>query len=147
MARKNYESQVFASATQFINKQKEAEKKSEVPKEKKIEQPKAEGSKEVAKKVIEKKITEETKKIETTPVETRSPAIDPSIDIDALLDAKFKEYLMAKNKNDKRRVYEEETTMISVKLEKSIYNYAKQQGPNMTQYIKNLIKADMEKNK
>lgn len=145
MARKNYESQVLTSTTQFVNEKKEKENKVEPKVEEKIE-PVASAPIEVKEPIIEQKTDI---KEEASPVQS-VPSLGSEIDIDALLDAKLKEYLKNnKGKVGRPRDYEEETTVISIRLEKSIYEFAKNQArvenTNMTQYIKELIRKEMDK--
>ena len=92
-------------------------------------------------------------KVETNedpiPVQSIS-SLGNDIDINALLDAKLKEFLKNnRSKVGRPRDYEEETTVISMRLEKSIYEFAKNQArvenTNMTQYIKELIRKEMER--
>ena len=144
MGLKKYDSQVLASTTQFVNAKKEEEKKVEPKAEEKLEpiNPPTE--------VIQEKIVE---KIETNedpiPVQSIS-SLGNDIDINALLDAKLKEFLKNnRSKVGRPRDYEEETTVISMRLEKSIYEFAKNQArvenTNMTQYIKELIRKEMKR--
>jgi hypothetical protein len=100
---------------------------------------------------VKEPIIEQKTEIKEDPSPAQNvPPLGPGIDIDALLDAKLKEYLKNnKGKVGRPRDYDEETTVISIRLEKRIYEFAKNQArvenTSMTQYIKELIRKEMDK--
>ena len=144
MARKQYQSQVLASTAEFISQKKDIENQPGVS---------AETTNVSVKKEITVEKEPETKKSTEENNNSVMPDIDlsaaaPQIDINALLDVKIQEALQAK-KNGRPKGYEEETTVVSVRMELSVYEFARNQShkqrKSMTQYIKELIKKEMER--
>ena len=148
MAKKQYESKIATQTKNFINVKtpslvEETEKNTSEKEQIVEEKP-------------EDKSTEDLKPIETvTPEKYEND--DPNkfkYDLDAMVQAKLQELLSSgkligslNSKAGRPRKYEEKTRIASIRLEESVYEYARQMGrtefESMTEYINQLIKNDM----
>ena len=149
MAKKQYESKIATQTKNFINVKtpslvEETEKNTSEKEQIVEEKP-------------EDKSTEDLKPIETVTPEKKYDNDDPNkfkYDLDAMVQAKLQELLSSgkligslNSKAGRPRKYEEKTRIASIRLEESVYEYARQMGrtefESMTEYINQLIKNDM----
>lgn len=148
MAKKQYESKIATQTKNFIN----------VKTPSLVEETKNTSEKEqIVEEKPEDKSTEDLKPIETVTPEKKYENDDPNkfkYDLDAMVQAKLQELLSSgkligslNSKAGRPRKYEEKTRIASIRLEESVYEYARQMGrtefESMTEYINQLIKNDM----
>ena len=159
MAKKQYESKIATQTKNFINVKAPSfteeisttkETVSETPEPNKENNNNEE---EIQKNApVQSTVTKETAALEPNSEETDTDKL--KYDLDAMVQAKLQELLTSGkligslgSKAGRPRKYEEKTRIASIRLEESVYEYARQMGrtefESMTEYINQLIKNDM----
>lgn len=159
MAKKQYESKIATQTKNFINVKAPSftediattkETVSETPEPNKEN---TDNEEEIQKNApVQSTVTKETAALEPNSEETDTDKL--KYDLDAMVQAKLQELLTSGkligslgSKAGRPRKYEEKTRIASIRLEESVYEYARQMGrtefESMTEYINQLIKNDM----